>query len=600
MWPLLRYAFGIAPFSTALCFALAVLSAALGVSLTYLVGRVVGALPAVVSGGPDAKDGVGFGWLLAALLVVFVVSNTLPTLRLPAALAMVGRVRRAITVGITEPLLRPSTVTHLEDSGVLDQQERAKGKSGFQVRVGLEAMPNLVSSRLTLFGSAALVAQVFSWWLAAVLAACTLLMEWYRGQVLARELDSWWGNTEGHRKADYVFDLGMKHAPKELRVFGLGPWLVQRHARHWVEAWSPIWAARRRAVWTTILVSTLHLGAHGLAIVLVGRAALAGDLALGQVATAVPAILAVGTSYNGYAAIQVKRALAAYRAMRELPEVIAARHPEPVGTPQVDAEGRPREEIRFENVGFRYPGSDVDVLDGLDLVIRAGEALALVGVNGAGKSTLVKLLAGVYRPTAGRITVDGVDLRDLDLPRWQRRVAAIVQDFIRFPLSATDNVVFGAVERAGDLEARRTAAAQAGVDDPIERLPEGWDTVLDKTYEGGVDLSGGEWQRIALARALFAVQAGASVLVLDEPAAALDVRAEAELIERYLDLTSGATSLIISHRFSVVRDAHRICVLEGGRIVESGTHDELIRADGRYAGMFRLQAARYLSGALDD
>jgi ABC-type multidrug transport system fused ATPase/permease subunit len=221
--------------------------------------------------------------------------------------------------------------------------------------------------------------------------------------------------------------------------------------------------------------------------------------------------------------------------------------------------------------------------------------------RGAGKSTLVKLLAGVYAPTSGRITVDGVDLASLDpgaLERWQRRIAPIVQEFARFPLSATDNVVLGAIERRSDAGALRAVAAEAGIEDLIGRMPSGWETVLNKKYDGGVDLSGGEWQRIALARALFAVRAGAGVLVLDEPAAALDVRAEARLVDRYLELTSGVTSLIISHRFSVVREAHRICVLEKGRIVESGDHVELIEVGGRYATMFRLQAERYGEGSV--
>jgi ATP-binding cassette subfamily B protein len=256
----------------------------------------------------------------------------------------------------------------------------------------------------------------------------------------------------------------------------------------------------------------------------------------------------------------------------------------------------PAREIRFENVSFRYPGSEVDVLRGLDLTLHAHEALALVGINGAGKSTLVKLLGGAYKPTSGRILVDGVDLAELELAVWQRRVAAIVQDFLRFPLSVTDNVVFGAVERAGDELTLAKVARESGIDAVVRGLPKGWDTVLDKTFDGGVDLSGGEWQRVALARALFAVHAGAGVLVLDEPAAALDVRAEAELVERYLELTSGVASLIISHRFSVVRNANRICVLSDGRIVEDGTHEELLAKDGEYAGMFRLQAERYVTG----
>jgi ABC-type multidrug transport system fused ATPase/permease subunit len=285
--------------------------------------------------------------------------------------------------------------------------------------------------------------------------------------------------------------------------------------------------------------------------------------------------------------------------MQELPGTIAERHPEPVVTTEHRISTMPAREIRFENVSFRYPGSDVDVLRDLNLTIHAHEALALVGVNGAGKSTLVKLLGGAYQPTAGRITVDGVDLAELDLAGWQRRIAAIVQDFLRFPLPVSDNVVFGAIERADDEVALAKVARESGIDDVVRGLPAGWDTVLDKSFDGGVDLSGGEWQRVALARALFAVHAGAGVLVLDEPAAALDVRAEAELVERYLELTSGVASLIISHRFSVVRNANRICVLADGRIVEDGTHEQLLDRDGPYAAMFRLQAERYVTAQAD-
>ncbi|MGH3489071.1 MAG: ABC transporter ATP-binding protein [Actinopolymorphaceae bacterium] len=427
-------------------------------------------------------------------------------------------------------------------------------------------------------------------------------MEWYQGWVGVRaEVDAMYGHTDDSRKFDYVFRLAMGDALKELRVFGLGPWLVKRFDLVFRATWAPAWRARRKRLWKNLPVNLLHLGAHGLAIFLVGRAALAGQLPIGQVATIVPAILAVGASHSGRAAIHVKRGLTSYRAMRELPDLIARRHPERTvegrpGLPVNSSNAVPERSIRFEEVSFRYPGTDVDVLRGLNLEIPAGRALALVGINGAGKSTLVKLLAGMYEPTRGRITVDGIDLRELMLPTWQRQVATIVQDFARFPLSAADNVMLGSRGDAQDVQALRRIAAQSGVDKVIDGFPAGWDTILDKTFEGGVDLSGGEWQRVALTRALFAVASGASVLVLDEPAAALDVRAEAELVERYLDLTTGVTSLIISHRFSVVRDAHRICVLDGGEIVESGTHEELLATDGRYAQMFTLQAARYASG----
>jgi ATP-binding cassette subfamily B protein len=592
---LLRYGLRISPGSTALTMGLAVLGSVLGMAVTLLTGQVVGAVPGVIERAPGAMSVAGFGWLLAALLAVFILESLTPAIHQVASMIMDAALVRAIGVGITEPLLRPRRVDHLEDTEVLDMQERAKGKGGFHLAEGLGNLPWLFASRATLVGSAVIVGVMFSWPVAAMLTAVTLLLEWYGGRLIGREIDVWWGNTEEQRRASYLFDLGMRDAPKELRVFGLHGWLVERYVREWTAGFRPVWDRRRKNVKWSLLMGGLHLTANATAILLVGRAAMAGDLPLTEVATTVPAILAIGVSMNGYSVVQVKRGLSAYRAMEQLPGTIAERHPEPDATGKHRIATMPAREIRFENVSFRYPGSEVDVLRDLDLTIRAHEALALVGVNGAGKSTLVKLLGGAYKPTSGRITVDGVDLSELDLAAWQRRIAAIVQDFLRFPLSVTDNVVFGAVERADDEVALAKVARESGIDDVVRGLPDGWDTVLDKTFDGGVDLSGGEWQRIALARALFAVHAGAGVLVLDEPAAALDVRAEAELVERYLELTSGVASLIISHRFSVVRNANRICVLADGRITEDGTHEQLLDKGGTYAAMFRLQAERYVT-----
>ncbi|TDW77437.1 ABC transporter ATP-binding protein [Kribbella pratensis] len=575
---------------------LAVLGSLLGMAVTLLTGRVVGAVPGVIDGRADAMSLEEFSWLLGGLLAVFVIDSLTPALQQVASLTMDAGMVRAIGTGITEPLLRPRRVQHLEDAEVLDVQERAKGKGGFHLAQGMSQLPYLLASRITLIGSAVIVGAMFAWWVAAMLVAMTLILEWYGGRLVEREIDTWWGNTEEQRRASYLFNLGMRDAPKELRVFGLHNWLVERYVSDWTAGYRPVWARRRQNVKFSILIGGVHLIANGIAIVAVGRAALNGSLPLTQVATTLPAILAIGQSNNGYGVVQVRRGLSAYRAMRDLPQTIAERHPEPVADLQHRIETMPAREIRFENVSFRYPGSEVDVLRGLDLTLHAHEALALVGINGAGKSTLVKLLGGGYKPTSGRILVDGVDLAELDLAAWQRRVAAIVQDFLRFPLSVTDNVVFGAVERAGDELTLARVARESGIDAVVRGLPKGWDTVLDKTFDGGVDLSGGEWQRVALARALFAVHAGAGVLVLDEPAAALDVRAEAELVERYLELTSGVASLIISHRFSVVRNANRICVLSDGRIVEDGTHEELLAEDGEYAAMFRLQAERYVTG----
>jgi len=267
--------------------------------------------------------------------------------------------------------------------------------------------------------------------------------------------------------------------------------------------------------------------------------------------------------------------------------------------PRVLPADSPRARIRFEGVGLRYPGRSSDALSELDLCIPAGQSLAIVGLNGAGKTSLVKLLCRLYEPTTGQITVDGVDLRDVDARAWQRRVAAIFQDFAQYHLPARDNVGLGRHELSGDLERLRAAARRAGALDLIEGLPRGWDTVLSRQYTDGTDLSGGEWQRIALARALFAVEGGARVLILDEPTASLDVRAEAALYDRFLDITAGLTTVLISHRFSTVRRADRICVLADGAVAELGTHNELMALGGRYAEMFTLQATRFADEAME-
>jgi ATP-binding cassette subfamily B protein len=256
------------------------------------------------------------------------------------------------------------------------------------------------------------------------------------------------------------------------------------------------------------------------------------------------------------------------------------------------ADGQPAHEIRFRDVSFRYPaeGSPL-ILDGLDLTIPAGTSLAIVGRNGAGKTTLAKLLCRLYDPVGGAIEVDGRDLRELDIAGWRSRVTAVFQDYLRLELPLRDNVA----PRGAPDEDILAALDLAGAGD-LASL----DTVLAKGYAGGTDLSGGQWQRVALARALCAVRQGAAVVLLDEPTAQLDVRGEAEIFERLLAETRDCTTILVSHRFSTVRHADRICVLEGGRVVELGSHDELMQLDGRYRTMFTLQAERFAAGLSED
>jgi ABC-type multidrug transport system fused ATPase/permease subunit len=314
----------------------------------------------------------------------------------------------------------------------------------------------------------------------------------------------------------------------------------------------------------------------------------ADDMRLEWGTAAVPAVLALerrlagapGAAAGGAGDASVAPAGATAAASPEAPTPAA---PERAG-------------IRFEGVTFRYPGREADTLAGLDLHVPAGRSLAIVGANGAGKTTLVKLLCRLYEPQGGRILADGVDVREMDPAVWRRRVAVIFQDFVHYHLPARENVGFGSLGslgRPGADERLEEAAARAGALDVIRGLPRGWDTVLSRRFTGGVDLSGGEWQRVALARALFAVHGGADVLILDEPSANLDVRAEAALYERFLDLTEGLTTVLISHRFSTVRRADRIVVLEDGRVLEQGPHEALLARGGRYAALFALQAARF-------
>lgn len=250
-------------------------------------------------------------------------------------------------------------------------------------------------------------------------------------------------------------------------------------------------------------------------------------------------------------------------------------------------------DVRLEDVRFTYRGREKPTLDGVNLHVPAGQSLAIVGENGAGKSTLIKLLCGLYEPDGGRITLDGgatpVEARG--------RVAVIFQDFVRFRLPLRENVGFGHLPLMGDTPALDGALRDAGGGELLDRLPAGWDTVLSREFAGGMELSGGQWQRVALARALAAVRGGAGLLILDEPTAALDVRAETELFERFLELTRDVTTILVSHRLSSVRRADRIVVLGDGGVVEDGTHDALMATGGAYARMYALQADRFATAA---
>jgi ABC-type multidrug transport system fused ATPase/permease subunit len=359
---------------------------------------------------------------------------------------------------------------------------------------------------------------------------------------------------------------------------------------------APVWrerSPRARVVFgATGTIAVVNLLSYGLLV----WAAVNQDIGLAALAVFIQAL----SLANNYTAFDDQNAYLAFAAA-SVPNVMGlstridsgARAERPVELPAA----APAERIVLSGVRLRYPGAEHDALRGVDLSIEAGRSLAIVGENGAGKSSLVKILCGLYSPTAGTVLVDGRDLSEVDTSAWRDRVSVLFQEFTRYHLTVAENIGLGAPRHAQDRDRLCAAAERSGALPLIERLPNGWDTVLSPEYTGGVDLSGGQWQRIALARALFAVDAGARVLILDEPTAALDVRAEAEIYERFLELTSGLTTILISHRFSTVRCADRIVVLDRGAVVEDGGHDELLAEGGRYAQMFQLQAARFVEPA---
>lgn len=387
---------------------------------------------------------------------------------------------------------------------------------------------------------------------------------------------------------------------KDVRIFGFADWMVRRMQHHVERGNGPFWRAFDTVQrWSVLsgLVSVLGLAVvFGRCILQFSNGTWGLEQALPPMMLAWATLLALPANDDIYKVLTAgKAARAARRLHRRTTGHLRGVDKHPENQPRGD--DRPPS-VSFRGVCFSYPQGRERVLDGVDLEARAGELLAVVGVSGAGKSTLVKLLAGTHEPDDGEIRVGGVDLAHRG---WASRELSVTsQDFVRYPLSALDNVT--GVEAAADVDRPRlhTVAEQAGIDSLVADLPSGWDTPVSGGRSSGVDLSGGQWQQIVLARALYAVEAGARVVVLDEPTAHLDIQAELDTFRRVRTLRSRATVVVISHRFSTVRDCDRIVVLNDGVVAESGTHAELVERDGLYAAMFKTQAARLLKAGSDD
>ncbi|GAA0585271.1 ABC transporter ATP-binding protein [Streptomyces crystallinus] len=574
-----------------LALAVLLLAQATGSALLPLAtGRLVAALT------DTAKSMRGVTAGLVLLGVVLFLDVVLEPIRTMLAWRLGTALDGAMAQTTVDGALRPAQIGHLDDADVADRVERARavGLGAHPPGQAVTALVGLVPLRLTGLVSAVLLGWAGQWWMPVVLGAAWVVTGRWQEKEIQRSVSAHAGETAQLRRAAYLREVATTApAAKEVRLFGLRSWLVERFTTAW---WDGMVQMRRARVSPRrhALAILLLLAAHLAVVLPLVHQATHGDRSVEQLTVALQALLGLfALGFSGDLQWMLHTASAAVPAALAVGALETGETGEAgqVGeTGRLGAAGLPRREIRFENVGFAYPGGRGRVLDGLDLVLPAGSSLAIVGDNGAGKSTLTKLLAGLYLPGSGRVTVDGQDLRAHDPESWRRQLAVVFQDFVRYPFSVRDNVGFGRIEAEADEGALVEAARLGGFLGVEAELPGGWDTPLSGAYTDGTDLSGGQWQRLALSRALYAVRHGARVLVLDEPTAHLDVRAEHELYARFLDLTAGLTTVLVSHRFATVRLADRIAVVEDGRIGEYGTHDELLAAGGRYARMFRVQS----------
>ena len=522
---------------------------------------------------------------LALLGIAFVLLQVLTPVQTAVSHNLGDRTAAYLYDRLTEMAVRPPGLAHLENPNLAADltaaREFDRGMTGPPLWYSMDF---IAGGLVGLIGGLATAAVLFgfTWWAPFVLAGAWLSTHW-----LLRESAVWFDrNTEvvrsAQRDADYAYRLAVDPpASKELRLFGLVEWTIERFIARRTKLHKLQYDATRLRE-RPLALSLLIVTAANVAVMW-ALAAAAADQRIGLGELVIYAQCAVGTSLIAFGGLNwaLDGAAAPVAAIKRLEAAMASEGQ--LSTGHASATALPRRDIRFRGVTFAYPGGR-PVLEGLDLTIPAGSSLAIVGQNGAGKTTLAKLLCRFYDPQSGAIEVDGVDLRELDVAQWRSRLAAVFQDFVRLelplqdnvaPAGAPDEVVLGALEAAG-----AKGLAPLG-------------TILSRAYEGGTDLSGGQWQRVALARALSSVTLGAGVVLLDEPTAQLDVRGEAEIFERLLAATRHCTTILISHRFSTVRHVDRICVLEHGRVVELGTHDELMARNGRYRTMFDLQAQRF-------
>ena len=528
-----------------------------------------------------------FWWLVAMEFVLASLAAILARFNDFCDTVLASKYTRHISRRIMEHASRLDLSAY-EDPLFHDKLERARVQGTDRVAM-IRSFGQLVQEAVTMVSLAASI-LLFSPWILFALAACAVPA--FLGEThfafLGYSLN--FQQTPARREMDYLRILGgSKESAKELKLFGLGPFLVGRYTALADSLHGQtVGLARRKLLAASLLTLLGTLGYYGAYAFVIYRTVI-GALTLGTLTFLAGAI--AGASANIQSFFSTFSDIADQSLFLTDLLDFFSEQPRIRSKPGALPAPRPiRQGLEFRNVTFAYPGSSEPVLRRVNLRIEPSERIALVGENGQGKTTIVKLLTRLYDVTAGQILLDGTDIREYDLEDLWKEIGVIFQDFVRYEMSAAENIAIGRIEDRDKEVLIRSAARKSLAEEVVRRLPRRYDQILGCRFEGGMDLSGGEWQKIALGRAYLR---DAQILVLDEPTAALDVRSEHEVFQRFAELTAGKMALFISHRFSTVRMAYRILVLEDGCIAEQGHHDELVRAGGSYAGMFELQAANY-------
>jgi ATP-binding cassette subfamily B protein len=480
-------------------------------------------------------------------------------------------------------------LSFFENAQFYDKLENARREASYRPAQMVTQLSGLLRSTVTLVAVMGVLASL-SWWLVLMVVAISVPSLIYQAKYSGHFFALLSGRAPDQRRLNYLGHLLTTDTPvKELRIFGLHQTLLERYREIFERFYRENRSLNLKRTTSQFALGAIGTVFAGLTYAYVVVQTVAGRLTIGELTLYYQAfqqsqsqlgaiLFSIGSTYESALFLSNLFDFLAFA-----PELPVPAHPRPL--PKRIERG-----IVLENVSFQYPGTTVKVLNDVSFAIGPGDTIALVGANGAGKTTLVKLLSRLYDPTTGRITIDGIDLRDFAPEELRSRIGVIFQDYVRYQFTAGENIGFGRVEALADEERIARSAADAGADAVIATLPQGYATPLGRWFQDGHELSIGQWQKVAIARAFMR---DADLLILDEPTSSLDVRSEFEVFRAFRELTRGKMAVIISHRFGTVRMADRIIVVEEGRVIENGSHDQLVARGGRYAELFDMQAASY-------